>query len=103
MGWVDNFGGNLIDVMLSYVGSKLFVCVVKKLVREQMCFQECMSNIVYQWFVVDFEVVGLNCILVFGSLVSMLVGVVGIVFDYGVVFGDIFVKGSVMVIEKLQC
>jgi len=75
--------GSGIGAIGSFLGSSSSAKQAKKMAREQMAFQERMSNTAYQRSAKDLEAAGLNRILALGSPASSPAGPMAPVPDYG--------------------
>ena len=76
-------GGGVIGAGLGLLGSMSSANMSREMAREQMAFQERMSNTAYQRAAADMEAAGLNRILAIGSPASTPGGAMGVVPDFG--------------------
>lgn len=90
MGWKDFLSGaagpivgSAIGGIFGYGGAKESAKMSRAMAREQMDFQERMSNTAYQRSAKDLEAAGLNRILALGSPASVPAGAMGQVPDFG--------------------
>ena len=78
-----NVAGPLVGGIAGYAGAKEAASASKEAAREQMAFQERMSNTAYQRASKDLEKAGLNRIIAMGNPASSPVGAMATIPDFG--------------------